>query len=228
MPDFFDRLIARGAGQPGQAAVAFAVPRLPGPFERPTAPPLDPFIETIEETPEPSSAPTTARARPVLGDLPGTRSSPPPLTPDSITSRAPTGPSEPTSVRPALPRRSPPLPMATSVAVVPDAGIPAATKDQPTDRVSWPEPAFPPPAVPRALAIPASAVQVARPADARSAQVQPPGPPVVTVRIGRIEVRDTGHDRRERPANPANQKKRRAAPKTTLAAYLAAATEGTR
>jgi hypothetical protein len=231
MPDFFDRLIARGtqrpggglSGQAGQAEVAFALPRLPGPFERLATQPPDPFIETIEETREAGSPPTaTARARLAPGVLSGTRSSLPPLLPESIISRAPAVPGEPPPVRPTPARQSPP--MATPVLIGPDgpdAGT--APADQPTDRASRPEHAFPPPALPRTLAVPATAVHTAEPDDARGVQARSPEPPVVTVRIGRIEVRDTSQDRRERPKNPA---KRRPAPKQTLAAYLAAANAG--
>jgi hypothetical protein len=240
MPDFFDRLIARG-GPPGQTSeVAFALPRLPGPFERPTARPPDAFIETIEETRDVGPAPTAPPIpRSVPGVLSGPRSSPPPLAPDGITTRAPAVPGEPPPVRPAPARQPPPLPMATPEFPGPDAGITVAAKDQPSDRASRPsaesvrvttagQPEHgspePPPALPRTLAVPATAVHSVQAADdAGGAQAQSPEPPVVTVRIGRIEVRDTSQDRRERPAK---QRARRPAPKLTLAAYLAAADAG--
>jgi hypothetical protein len=127
--------------------------------------------------------------------------------------------------------------MATPVLLRPDAHI-TAPADQPADRASRaaadrdrvrvtiasrPE-REPAPALPRTLAVPAAAVHPVQAADgARSVQTQPPEPPVVTVRIGRIEVRETNKDRRE---HPKNQAKRRPVPKLTLAAYLAAVNAG--
>ena len=75
------------------------------------------------------------------------------------------------------------------------------------------------------LAVPASAVRAALPVadEARTPRAQAPAPPPVTVRIGRIEVRNTSPDRRERQPN---KRAGRAAPKQTLAEYLAAASGG--
>ena len=132
-----------------------------------------------------------------------------------------------------LPRATPAYLVTDAGAAAPDqasarASCPAADRDQepriPAGAVSRPEHAIPPPSPPRTLAIPASAVRAARPADdARTAQAQPPAPPPVVVRIGRIEVRNTSPDRRERQAM---RRTGRAAPKLTLAAYLAAVNGG--
>jgi hypothetical protein len=269
MPDFFDRLIARGAprgygglGRPpvrrgglggivppegSSAAVTFARPRLPGPFELLAPERQDAFLEAVDEVREAGAAhPEPARARPALGSLDRTQAAitPPPLLHDDTTARAPgrapAVPGEQPSVRPA-PQQAPILPSATPVHPAADAG--AAAPDQASARVGRPagevwrggEPlhAGGPRGVgprevagpSRTLAVPASAVRPARPAagEARTAQAQPPAPPPVTVRIGRIEVRNGGQDRRERQA-----KKRpgRVAPKQTLAEYLAAAGGG--
>lgn len=267
MPDFFDRLIARGTQQPGGgtpapgqparpagrasdpssgAAVAFARPRLPGPFEWSGAEPPDAFLQAVDEVGEVGAgSPGTARARPALRSLAGTQAgiTPPPLLRDSTTSRAPgsatTIPGEQPAVRPAPAQQAPLSPRATPVylgaaAAARDhpsarAGRPAADRDQerdtPAGTASRPEHHIPPPSQPRTLAVPASAVRAARPAadDARTAQAQPPVPPPVIVRIGRIEVRNTSQDRRERQAK---RRARRAAPKRTLAEYLAAASTG--
>lgn len=231
MPDFFDRLIAR-ARPPEASDVAFAYPRLPGPFERPAAPPPDAFIETIEEVREAGPPPTgMPHPRPAPGVPPATRSDPPPLEPASIIARAPAVPGEPPPVSPAqAPARQPmPMPLATPVLIGPDASS-TAPAAQPADSPSRPiadqervtivsRPGQEPPlAPPRPLAIPAAAVR-----PIQDGVPPPPEPPVVTVRIGRIEVRDATQDRRERPKNLA---KRRPAPKLTLAAYLAAANAG--
>jgi hypothetical protein len=276
MPDFFDRLIARGTQQPGGgmlspgqsarpasgqpvhqagrasdpssgAAVTFALPRLPGPFEWLAADRPDVFLEAVDEVREADAArPETARVRPPLGSLAGTQAgiTPPSLLRDSTSSWAPgsatTVPGEQPPARPAPAGQAPLLPRATPVYLVAEAGAaapdqasarasqPAATRgqerDTPAGTASRPEHPIPPSPA-RTLAVPASAVRAARPAadEARTAHAQPPGPPPVTVRIGRIEVRNTSPDRREPKAK---QRARRAAPKLTLAAYLAAANAG--
>ena len=270
MPDFFDRLIARGTQQPGGGApssgqpahragrssdpgsgapVTFALPRLPGPFERLATEPPDPFSEAVDEAREVDAArPDTARARSALGSLAGTQAgiTPPPPLRDAATSRAPgsatTVPGGQPPARTAPPQQAPLLPRATPVYLVADAA--AAALDQASARASRPARGFPggttprdPPASrgtirppypltrPRTLAVPASAVRAARPAadEARTAQAQPPAPPPVVVRIGRIEVRNWGPDRRERQAK---RRAGRAAPRLTLAEYLAAAGGG--
>jgi hypothetical protein len=109
------------------------------------------------------------------------------------------------------------------------AGRPAADGDHESDvpagTASRPEHPIPPPSPTHTLAIPASAVRTAQATagEAPAARAQPPVPPPVVVRIGRIEIRSTSGDRRERQAKP---RARRAAPKLTLAAYLAAANAG--
>jgi DNA polymerase III subunit gamma/tau len=270
MPDFFDRLIARGTqqpgggtpapGQPGRrasgasdsgsgASVAFALPRLPGPFEGLATGSPDPFLEAVDETWEVDAArPQAPLARPALGGLAGTQAAitPSALLRDSATprvpGRAPAVPGEQPPASPAPPQPAPLLPTGTPVHLAADAG--AAAPDQASARASRPpggnggagSPSVsrrglggivPPrqagPA--RVLAVPASAVRAARPAadEARIAQAPPPAPPPVMVRIGRIEVRNWGQDRREpQPKRRAS----RAAPKQTLAAYLAAANGG--
>lgn len=255
MPDFFDRLIARGTPGGEAPAVTLALPRLPGPFERPAAEPPDPFTEAIDEA---AGGPGTPRARPALGVLAGTRAAitPPPRPRDGAISRAPGGaPAVPGEQRPARPA-APQQPSAAQARLAADAGAGA------TDRASGParreaagrdlrrdtsdgavgrgkERLTAQLSPPGMLVVPASAVRAARPADeARTVQAQPPAPlsplspllpalpaPPVVVRIGRIEVRNTSPERRER------QVKRRAgaaraAPKSTLAAYLAAASAG--
>jgi hypothetical protein len=216
MPDFFDRLIARGTQQPGGAAVTFALPRLPGPFERLADQAPGPFLEAVDETREVDAArPGTPRARPALGRLAGTQAA---ITPPSLLRDAATPP-----------QQAPLLPRATPVHLVADAGV--AAPDQASTRASRPEYPIPPPlsaavaVTPRTLAVPASAVRAARSAadEARTAQAQPAAPPPVTVRIGRIEVRNWGQDRRERQPK---RRASRAAPKQTLADYLAAASGG--
>ena len=230
MPDFFDRLIAR-ARPPEASDVAFAYPRLPGPFERPAAPPPDPFIETIEEVREAPARMPDPRPAPSI-PTPATRSNPPALKADSRTPQAPPVRDEPPPPRPAPAQPPTPTPVATPMLLEPETAPADQSPDRPSrpiadqERVTIvtrPEQA-PPPAVPRPLAIPAAAVH---PAQDR-VNPPPPEPPVVTVRIGRIEVRDASRDsdRRERPKK--NQAKRRPAPKLTLAAYLAAATGGSR
>jgi hypothetical protein len=253
MPDFLDRLIARGTQQPGGGMpapgpgsgtpVAFALPRLPGPFERLAAEPPDPFLETVDEVRDVYAArPATPQAWPAFGNLAGTQSAitPPPLLRDATTPPAPrpaaSGPGEQPSARPAPPQQSPLLPGAAPVHLVSDAR--AAAPDQaPAGALLDPggrPPGDPPhggavrpsiPPRPPGLAVPASAVRAALPSagEARTAQAQPPAPPPVTVRIGRIEVRNTSHDRRERQAD---KRAGRAGPKQTLAAYLAAASGG--
>lgn len=269
MPDFFDRLIARGtqpsgggmpsSGHPAHqagrasdpndgAAVTFAVPRLPGPFERLAAEPRDAFLEAVDEVREVGArSPGTARARPADGSLAGTQAgiTPPSLLRDRTTSRAPgaatTIPGEQPAVRLAPVQQAPLSPTATPVYLGAEAGAaapehasarasrPAANRDQerdtPAGTASRPGHPIPPQSQPRTLAVPATAVRAARPADddARTAQAQPPAPPPVIVRIGRIEVRNTSPDRRERQAK---RRARRAAPKRTLAEYLAAASTG--
>jgi hypothetical protein len=270
MPDFFDRLIARGTQQPGGgmpspgqparpvgrasdpgsgAPVAFARPRLPGPFERLAAEPPDPFLEAVDEVREVDAArPGTPRARPAFGSLAGTQPAitAPPLLRDAATPLAPGRalrvPGEQPPARPGPPQQAPLLPRATPVHLVADAGAgapdqasarasrPAADRDQerdarPSTASRRPEHLSPQPSPPRTLAVPASAVRAARPAAdaAGSAQAQPPAPPPVVVRIGRIEVRNTSPDRRERQAK---RRGGRAAPRQTLAAYLAAAYGG--
>jgi hypothetical protein len=255
MPDLFDRLIARGTQQPGGrmpssgqpaheagrasepsggATVTFALPRLPGPFERPAAAPPGAFLEAADEV----------RA---LGGLAGTQPaiSPPPLLRGSTTSRAPgsasSGHGQQLPARTAPAGQAPLLPSATPAYLLPGAG--AAALDQasarigrqtadgdresyvPADTGSRPKHPIPPPSPTRTLAIPASVVRAARPAadDAPAARAQPPAPPPVTVRIGRIEVRSANENHRERQPK---QRARRAAPKLTLAAYLAAANAG--
>jgi hypothetical protein len=253
MPDFFDRLIARGAQRPGggtsapghRDAVTFARPRLPGPFERPAAEPSAPFLEVVDEGREVDPArPETPRVRPALGSLAGTRApiTPPPRFRDIATPQAPgsgaTVPAEQPPVRPAPGRQAPLLPRATPYHVA-DAGT--AVPDQASARVSRlaadrdqeratpaglaSSPSRQPivqPSPQRVLVVPASVVRPAAD-DARTVQPPPPEPPAVTVRIGRIEVRDTSQDRRQ---HQTKQRARRAAPKTTLAAYLAAANAG--
>ena len=254
MPDLFDRLIARGtqlggrmpssgqpahragrASEPGSgAAVTFALPRLPGPFERPAAESPDAFLEAAGEV----------RA---LTGLAGTQAAitSPLLLWGSTTSRAPgsarTGPGQQLPARTDPAGQAPLLPSATPVYLVPEPGAAAPDQasaradrtaadgdhepDVPADLASRPEHPIPPPSPTRTLAIPASVVRAARPAadDAPAARAQPSAPPPVVVRIGRIEVRSTSGDRRERQTK---QRARRAAPKLTLAAYLAAANAG--
>jgi hypothetical protein len=269
MPDFFDRLIARGtqprgggmpsSGQPAHqagrasdpssgAAVTFAVPRLPGPFERLGAEPPDAFLDAVDEVREVGArSPGTARVRPARGSLAGTQAgiTPPPLLRDRTTSRAPgsaaTVPGEQPAVRPAPAQQAPLSPTATPVYLGADAGAaaldqasarasrPAADRDQkrdtPAGTATRPEHPVRPPSQARTLAVPASAVRAARPAadHTRTAQAEPPVPPPVIVRIARIEVRNTIQDRRERQAK---RHARRGAPKRTLAEYLAAASTG--
>jgi hypothetical protein len=269
MPDFFDRLIARGTqqpgggtpapGQPGRrasgasdsgsgASVAFALPRLPGPFEGLAAGSPDPFLEAVDETWEVDAArPQAPLARPALGGLAGTQAAitPSALLRDSATPGAPrpatSNAGEQPPARPAPPQPAPLLPTATPVHLATEAG--PAAPDQASAGDSRPggnggagSPSVsrgglggivPPrqagPA--RVLAVPANAVRSLRPAadEARIAQAPPPAPPPVVVRIGRIEVRNTSQDRREpQPKRRAS----RAAPKQTLAAYLAAANGG--
>jgi len=254
MPDLFDRLIARGtqpggrmpsSGRPADvagrasepssgAAVTFALPRLPGPFERAAAEPADAFLEAAGEVRE-------------VGGIAGTQAAitRPPLLRGSTTSRAPgsarAGPGQQLPARTAPAGQASVLPSATPAHLVPEtdaaaldqasarAGRPAADGDHesdvPADTASRPEHPIPPPSPTRTLAIPASAVRAARPVadDAPAARAQPPAPPPVVVRIGRIEVRSTSENRRERQTK---QRARRAAPKLTLAAYLAAANAG--
>lgn len=268
MPDLFDRLIARGtqpgkrtpsSGQPADgvgrasepssgAAVTFALPRLPGPFERPAAEPPDAFLEAVDEVREVDTPPPeTARVRPGLGDLAGTQSAitPLPLLRGSTISRAPgsarTGPGQvlPTGAAPA--QQAPLLPSAMQIYLVPETGaaaldqvsarlgLPAADGDHEPDvapsAASRPERPIPQPSPTRTLAVPASVVRAALPAadDARAVRAQPPAPPPVVVRIGRIEVRNPNLDRRERQPK---RRPARAAPRQTLAAYLAAASGG--
>lgn len=273
MPDYFDRLIARGTQQPGgrtpahgqpgrraasasepgdpttgRAAVTFALPRLPGPFERPAAEQPDRFLEAVDEVWETGATrPPAPRARPDLGGLAGTQAAitPPPLLRDATTLRAPrqamSGPGERPPGRPAPPQQAPLLAGATPVQPGADAAAPqqaSARPDLPDPGEVWggwqpfhaggllgagPREVAGPPG--RILAVPVGAVRAARPAadEASAAQAQPPAPPPVTVRIGRIEVRDTSQDRRERQPN---KRAVRAAPKQTLAEYLAAAGGG--
>jgi hypothetical protein len=269
MPDFFDRLIARGTQQPGGrvpssgqpsheagrasepsagATVAFALPRLPGPFERPAAEPADAFLEAVDEVRElDARPPETAQARASLGGPAGTQAAitPPPLLRGSTISRAPgsarAGPGQvlPTGAAPA--QQAPLLPSATPAYLVSETGAaaldqvsarlgrPAADGDDKPDvapsAASRPERPIPQPSPMRTLAVPASVVRAARAAadDARAARAQPPAPPPVVVRIGRIEVRNPSLDRRERQPK---RRAARAAPRQTLAAYLAAASGG--
>jgi hypothetical protein len=259
MPDFFDRLVARGAQRPGggmspsghqasQAAVTLALPRLPGPYERPAAEPPDAFAEAVDQARAADTAPpSTARARPALGRLAGTRTAitPPPLAGGGTTSPAPgsatTRPGDQPPARPApaqqalvLPGVAPAYLVASADGAAVDqasarARGPAAGRDQesgtPAGGASHQDHPTGPPPPPRTLAVPASAVRAARPAadDARTAMAQPPAPPPVVVRIGRIEVRNTSPDRRERQAK---RRAGRAAPRLTLAQYLAAASGG--
>jgi hypothetical protein len=269
MPDFFDRLIARGAQQPGGrmppsgrpahetgragepgsgAAVTFALPRLPGPFERPAAEPPDAFLEAVDDVRDVDAPPhETVRARPGTGGLAGTQAAttPSPLLRGSTTSWVPgsagTGPSQQLPARTAPAGQARLLPSATAVYLVPEADAAAVVqtparvsrsaadrdqeRDTPAGAASRPEHPIPPPSPTRTLAVPAGAVHAAWPAadNARTVQAQPTAPPPVTVRIGRIEVRNASPDRRERPTK---QRARRAAPKLTLAAYLAAANAG--
>lgn len=237
MPDFFDRLIARGTQQPGRskpsasrpahqggradghssvAALTLALPRLPGPFERLAAEPPGASLEAVDEVWEVDAVPSdTARARLTLGSLAGTHVgiTPPPLLRSGATQREPGF----TTVS----GEQPPPPRATPVYILADAAAP----DQPSDRASRPGHPMPPLSAQRTLAVPASAVRAARPAadDGPGAPEQPPVAPPVVVRIGRIEVRNTSPDRRERQAK---RRTRRAAPKLTLADYLAAASSG--
>jgi hypothetical protein len=265
MPDFFDRLIARGtqpggsmpsSGQPAHeagpasepssgATVTFARPRLPGPFEWPATEPADAFLEAVDEVRELGARPPgTAQARPSLAGPAGTRAAitPPPPLRDSTISRAPgsarTGPGQELLTRTAPAQQDPLLPSATPVYLIPEAGAaldqvsarvgrPAADGDHEPDVAASagrrPEHPIPPPT--RPLAVPAIVVRAARPAadNARAAQAQPPAPPPVVVRIGRIEVRNPSLDRRERQPK---RRAARAAPRQTLAAYLASASGG--
>jgi hypothetical protein len=269
MPDFFDRLIARGMQQPGGrmpssgqpaheagrasepssgATVTFALPRLPGPFERPATEPTGAFLEAVDEVRElDAQPPETARARPSRGGPAGTRAviTPPPLLRGSTVSLAPgsartgRGQQLPASMAPA--GQAPLLPSATPVYLVPEAGAAALDQvsagvgrpaadgrhepDAAASAASRPERPIPQPSPTRTLAVPANVVRAARPAadDARAARAQPPAPPPVVVRIGRIEVRNPSLDRRERQPK---RRAARAAPRQTLAAYLAAASDG--
>lgn len=234
MPDFFDRLIARGTGRPSgeapsaglpahhgyraagpgsAAAFTLALPRLPGPFERPAVGPPGTSLETADEVREVDAVPSgTARARRPLGSLAGTHVG---------------------IVRPPFPRGSTSSPRPGSTRApggqppqaTPVRAAGAAAPDQPPGRGS--RPGYPTPALPapRPLAVPASAVRAAWPAadDAPGATALQPATPPVVVRIGRIEVRNARPERRERPAQ---RRARRAAPKLTLADYLAAANGG--
>jgi hypothetical protein len=236
MPDFFDRLIARGTQQPGGRmpasgrpaheadrasepgsgdTVAFALPRLPGPFERPGAGPPGASLEAFDEISEVVAAPSaTARARRALDSLAGPHAGvmTPPLLRGGTNSREPGSTS--------VPGEQLALPRATPLYFAADAR--AAALDQPFGRTSRPGHSVPPLSAPRTLAVPASAVSAARPVgdDAPGATAQPPAAPPVVVRIGRIEVRNASPERRERPAQ---RRTRRAAPKLTLAEYLAEA-----
>jgi hypothetical protein len=268
MPDFFDRLIARGAQPPGggmpssgraahqaggtsdPSAVTLALPRLPGPFERLATEPPDPFTGAIDESREADAAPApTARAWPALGRLAGTQAAitPPPFLRAGTTPQAPGfGPPRPGEQSPARPvpaDEAPLRPRVTPAGLVAEArtaaldlrsaraGRPTADPDQergtPAGRASRQERSIVSPSPPRMLAVPASAVHATRPAatgdDARAGRAQPPAPPPVVVRIGRIEVRNATPERRERPAR---RRPGRAGPKLTLAEYLAAASGG--
>lgn len=266
MPDFFDRLIARGTqrpapgqhapGQPGGRAgragrvggpsdegpVAFALPRLPGPFERPSAEPPGGFIEAVDEVWE--AHPGTARTRLPLGTLAGTGTgtatpaaiTPPPLLRDAATplaqGRAAAVSAEQPPKTPAQRQQAQQLPRATPVPIAADAGAAAldhASSQPAADRqrdaratTGPPERTIAQPSPPRMLAVPVSAVRAARPAadEARTGQAPPPAPPPLVVRIGRIEVRNTSPDRRERQPK---RRTSRTGPKRTLAEYLAGA-----
>lgn len=262
MPDFFDRLIARGTrqpgggtpapGQPGRRAgvpgsgapVAFALPRLPGPFERPVAGRPGPFLEAIDEVREADTArPQTPRAWPAPGGMAGTQTATTPaqVLRDATAPRAPrpatSSHGEEPSAGPALTQQAPLLPTPTQVHLVTEAR--AAAPDQASAGASpvgeaWrggeplhaegPRGVGPREVAERVLAVPASAVRAAPPAadETRTAAAPAPAPPPVVVRIGRIEVRNTSQDRRERQPKRAS----RPAPKQSLAAYLAAASGG--
>jgi hypothetical protein len=235
MPDFFDRLIARGTQPPGgetpaagqaahhgyrasdpssRAALTLVLPRLPGPFERLAAEPPGACLEAADEVWEVDAVPSaTARARRALGGPAGTHDgiTPHPLPRGSATSRE--------SGSAAVPGEQLPLPRATPVYIAADGAAP----DQPPGSTSHPGHPTPPLSAPRTLAVPATAVRAARAAAAPGAPAQPPAPPPVVVRIGRIEVRNTSPDRRELQPK---RRTRRAAPKLTLAEYLAAASGG--
>ncbi|HTU76772.1 MAG TPA: hypothetical protein VMG38_24950 [Trebonia sp.] len=266
MPDFFDRLIARGAQRPGGGMtsssqpdrragaasgpppITLALPRLPGPFERLAAEPSDTFFEVIDESRQADGAPPgSARARPALGRLAGARPAilSPPLAGGPITapaaSPATPRPAGPSPAGPARAHPAPLLPRATPAGLVAGAAVTAAgpasvqasasagggdqERGSSAGRAGRAEHPIGPSSPPRPLVVPASAVHAARPAAdaARTAAAQPAAPPPVVVRIGRIEVRDTSPGRRERPAR---RKPGRAAPRLTLAQYLAAASGG--
>ncbi|KWX02092.1 hypothetical protein LI90_3131 [Carbonactinospora thermoautotrophica] len=212
MPDFFDRLVARG-GLREPAGVARVRPRLPSLFERPQ-PPAEPT--PYQKTPRPR--PTASAANP-----PGARSGPlgerraePALV--QLVRQPVVYRNEQRVVAAPGPTPVPPGPVRPPAVLRPTAPRPTGPP-RPAQRIT------PPAAAPEPRARPKTAPAAARPAAARAGgrtrrparpparepaparrRQQPPRPErVVHVSIGRLEVRAAapGPAPRPRPGRPA-------------------------
>jgi hypothetical protein len=250
MPDFFDRLVARDAhrGGAGSSAAARAAdltrragvirvtPRVPTPFEWPTAAGLEEVVETgaapgwpahaVEPTRPLASAPPSAAAAERLGyaqtgQAPVARRGgdrdlrPPPqllLVPPTLPAPAlgPAAADAPEAFPAPQPHRPAPVAHAARDR---DAGPTAAAPGPAAAPASHPlpyRPAAPAAAAARDSTAPAGRVR-------RLAAARPPER-VVQVRIGRIEVRPTEQAQRRRAADRAPG---RPAPQLSLDRFLA-------
>ncbi|RGD58066.1 hypothetical protein DR950_09925 [Kitasatospora xanthocidica] len=223
MPDYFDRLVAKGG--PGGDTVRVR-PRLPGPFERietlgAAPPPVGEAAASGREAgqpgpaplPRPSAAPrplpSEGPLRPALREAPPT---PPAALPLPRTPLLVTPPLAPARVAPAAPAG----PGTEGTAARPVA-VPAVTAPV---RPSGPEQAAtPPPATGRLGVAPAArrpAAAGARAAAQAARGRQRPAERVVRVQIGRVEVRAA----ERAPAGPRRAAAARPSPALDLGAYL--------
>jgi hypothetical protein len=243
MPDFFDRLVGRGApdaGGPGPGGPPRVRPRLPGPFERMDALGGDTGIRTVHEE-RTAAPPVTGPAGPVPPPAPtpiGDRRTARPATPGELrlpaavreqlydSRLAPRAPAASLLMPPAAPAVRPAeRPGPRTAAPRDDRGPgPAgpANRQAPAPAAALPAaPARPVPAGPgpRPAAGRRSPAGNADPAGSRGGGQRPPER-VVHVSIGRLEVKAAGPAARAQDRPGRTDRPRRPAPVLGLSEYL--------